>query len=203
MARGELAVVLVRHGRTQWNAERRFLGRTDIPLDAVGQAQAYALALSMPAFTHVYSSPLSRALETARALHPEPVAIHGLEELSQGHLEGLHREEAVARHPEFFAQWLQDPVAARVPGGETLQEVADRALRALQGVVRRHKGGEVIAVVTHQMVIATLLCGISDTPLSLWRTRAVDNASLTILAWDGSHLRVERHNWVPDSSRGA
>jgi broad specificity phosphatase PhoE len=203
VARGDLAVALIRHGRTRWNAERRFLGATDVPLDVVGRAQAFVLAQALPKFDHVYASPLSRAMDTARALHPDPTPIPAFQELSQGDLEGLTREDAVARFPEFFSQWSADPVSVRVPGGETLEEVADRSLRALQGLVRQHRGGEVIAVVTHQMVIATLLCGLSDTPLRSWRRRTVENASLAVLAWDGGQLSIVEENWSAEANRGA
>ena len=86
---GATPVFLIRHGETQWNRERRFLGRSDVPLNNTGQHQAQLLADRLRAvpFNHVYSSPLTRAVETAGgigATHGLPVErIPGLAELDQ------------------------------------------------------------------------------------------------------------------------
>ena len=108
--RGALVVCLVRHGQTEWNASRRFLGRTDIGLDEVGRTQALSFARALPdRFTHVYSSPLLRARETAAALGQPFLEAPELVELHQGHLEGLEAASALTRFPDFFARWHQDP----------------------------------------------------------------------------------------------
>src|SRR5690606_27549059 len=85
---GERLLALVRHGRTAWNAERRFLGKSDIPLDEEGEAEVARLAAACAGrFAQVVSSPLARARQTAATLAPS-VAIHaGLSELDQGALE--------------------------------------------------------------------------------------------------------------------
>lgn len=184
-------LVLVRHGQTAWNASRRFLGQTDIPLDTLGldQARRAAARLVHP-LAGVYSSPLSRALDTARALHPDPVVVDGLAELHQGELEGLDGPTALARFPDFFQAWMRDPAAVRVPGGEGLTELRDRALRALGDIASRHRGGEVVAVFTHQMVIATTTCAARGLPLSAWREQRVGNTHATALAWEQGQPRV-------------
>lgn len=193
---GRLVLALVRHGRTAWNVERRFLGVTDLPLDAVGEAQADALARTLPVrFDRVWSSPLSRALATARRLDPTPTVHPGLAEMSQGCLEGLTRDEAVAAHPDFFAQWVVDPVAVRIPGGETLVECAERGLAAARHVADLHRPGEIVAVVTHQLVIASITCAASGVPLGRWREQGIENCAITLLAWDGERFDVLRRGW--------
>lgn len=178
-----IRVLLVRHGRTAWNAERRFLGATDLGLDAVGHEQAARLAAWLPVgFDAIYSSPLTRAFETALHLG-DPTPVDALRELDQGALEGLKVDEATARYPDFFAAWAEDPTAVAVPGGETLGACRDRARHALEGLVARHRGGDRIAVVTHQLVIGALACTLADQPLRRWSRFGVPNASVTVLGW--------------------
>jgi broad specificity phosphatase PhoE len=179
-----VVLVLLRHGQTAWNAEQRFLGRSDVPLDAVGLAQARRLAAALPGpLAASYSSPLSRALETARAVAPDPVVLDDLAELNQGELEGLDGPTAFARYPEFFAAWADDPATARVPGGETLESLQARAVRTIDAIADRHEPGDVVGVFTHQMVIATVSCAILGDPLAAWRQHRVQNAGLTAIAW--------------------
>ena len=176
--RGDLAIVMLRHGRTSWNAARRFLGATDIPLDEEGRRQAERVAPAYRgAFHHVYSSPLSRAFQTASAIEPEPVLLEAFGELRQGDLEGLTAAQAIERYPDFFEVWARDPANAPVPGGETLGECAARARHALDRLCRVHAGDQAILVVTHQMVMASLTCYASDEPLKKWREFCVDNTA--------------------------
>ncbi len=180
-------LVLVRHGQTTWNRERRFLGRTDVPLDDIGIAQARNLAarLARTDLAAIYSSPLRRAADTAAAV----AALHGLPvtpqddlvELAQGELEGQESHILADRYPDFFAAWLADPTHARVPGGETLGECQSRGLRALRGVIGRAEAGTTVVVVSHQMVIASVLCGLLDRPLREFRAVGHHNGALSVL----------------------
>lgn len=192
--RGALAVLLVRHGQTAWNASGRFLGVTDVDLDPVGEAQAAALSLGLGGqVDRVYSSPLSRARRTAAALHPEPQVIPALRELDQGHLEGLEPQEAFSRFPEFFAGWARDPGAVTPPGGESLAACQARMVAALGEVTTTHRGGEVIALVSHQLAIAAALCGLTGSPLAHWRRHRLPNCGVSILGWDGTTWTIEHH----------
>jgi broad specificity phosphatase PhoE len=183
-----LVVVLVRHGQTEWNASKRFLGRTDIPLDEVGLAQAHALAQALPKrFDAAYTSPLSRAARTAEVVFgPHACAVPDFQELSQGELEGLTGPQAFAAHASFFEQWKSDPADVHVPGGESLRELQVRATRSLNDLAKNHVAGQVIGVFTHQMVIATLTCAAVEEPLSRWREHCVPNTAMTVLANGGS-----------------
>ena len=195
-----LVVALVRHGRTAWNAERRFLGCSDIPLDEEGHRQARALAVGVPAgsFDRVYSSPLLRAMETARYLHPtEPVSVPAVRELAQGELEGMKGPEAIARFPHFFAAWALDPTHAQVPGGEGLGACRDRAIDALSAIADQHALGERVAVVSHQMVIASLTCVVAGESLRRWRDHRVENTAMTVLEWAAGTWRIRVEGWRP------
>ena len=191
VAEGEVVLCLVRHGQTAWNATGRFLGRRDEPLDATGRAQVAALASgSIPTFSAVYTSPLSRARDTARAVSPAPVADAGWIEQHQGALEGLDGPSALQRYPDFFAAWAQDPATAPVPGGETLGAVRDRVVASLRRVAAAHPPGAVVGVFTHQMVIATAACTVADEPLSRWRSHRAGNVQATVIAVRGGTWRL-------------
>lgn len=201
-SRDAVTVVLVRHGQTPWNAQRRFLGSTDVPLDARGRAEARALGtwLSRP-FDGVYTSPLRRARETAQHLDPDPEVVPGLEELCQGELEGLAGPAALDRFPSFFRDFRLDPTEVCVPGGESLGACRDRARRMLDRIARLHRPGTVVAVVTHQMVIASVACSIHGEPLARWRAHGVRNVAMTVLARRGRDWDVLAEDWRFDDPR--
>jgi probable phosphoglycerate mutase len=154
-------IVLVRHGRTAWNVERRVQGSSDIPLDDTGRAQAAtAGALLAEAVARgagwdaIHASPLSRAFETASII-AEHLALGGaptsgplpepaLAERRYGLAEGLTHAEIEARFPD-----------GDVPGRETVESVTERAGSALLRLAERHPGGSIIAV-SHGGVIAAL-----------------------------------------------
>lgn len=173
-------VLLIRHGQTAWNAERRVLGRTDVPLDAVGMAQARRLAETLPRPSAVWASPLSRALDTARLLGA-PRLDPDLLEMDQGELDGLDGATMLARFGPLLDAWNTSPDTVRLPGGETMAETQERGVRALARIAAEHRPGEVVAVVTHQILLASTLCGILGEPLSRWRSYTHKNTAWTEL----------------------
>ena len=132
-------LVLLRHGRTAWNAERRFQGQADPPLDTVGLAQAYEVAAMIAALEPdvLVSSDAARALQTAEAVGAatglDVLPDVRLRERSLGHWEGLTREEVADRYPDEFADWLAGRDVTR-RGGESRPQVAARAVAALDDV---------------------------------------------------------------------
>lgn len=132
-------LVLLRHGRTAWNAERRFQGQADPPLDRVGFAQAYEVAAMIAALEPdvLVSSDAARALQTAEAVGAatglDVLPDVRLRERSLGHWEGLTREEVADRYPDEFADWLAGRDVTR-RGGESRPQVAVRAVAALDDV---------------------------------------------------------------------
>lgn len=181
-----MRLVLVRHGETEYNAGGLTLGRHDAPLNERGIAQADALAASFlepPAA--LYSSPLKRALATAELIGARtglPVQVeHDLIEMDVGELEHLTRDQLRNEHPEFLRTWLsRDVGSARMPGGETLQEVQDRAWRAVERMYDAHPVGDVVAV-THNFVILTLICRTLNLPLAEFRHLRQALAAKTVI----------------------
>ena len=197
---GEISVFLVRHGQTAWNKERRFLGRTDIPLDDTGREQArrLAAALAPVEFTAIYSSPLSRASQTAEAIATErgikikPVA--GLTELNQGELEGRYGADLETDFPEFYAQWKADPTHARVPGGETLAECSERANAALADILSRHEPNQAIAVVAHRVSISAILASTLELPVRFNMRIGQRNTAINLLGYRDGAIQLRRLN---------
>ncbi len=132
-------LVLLRHGRTAWNAERRFQGQADPPLDEVGRQQAYEVAAVVAALRPdlLVSSDAARAMQTAdriaTATGLQVRAEPGLRERGLGHWEGLTRDEVAERYPDEFADWVAGRDVSR-RGGESREQVAERALAALAGL---------------------------------------------------------------------
>jgi broad specificity phosphatase PhoE len=157
---GATRVVLVRHAETEKSARGRCYGRLDVRLSARGLRQAEALALVDHRFAAVYSSPLARALDTARPIADaqglEPIVLDAIVELDFGEVEGLRFDEIEAARPELFRAWMDEPARVRFPGGEGLADLRARVLPALAEIRARHER-EAVAVVAHGGVIRVVL----------------------------------------------
>lgn len=165
-------VLLIRHGQSEGNAERRFGGHTATPLSPRGrkQAQATAQALKEDQLTAIYSSDLARAVETAQPLARLtglPVdTTEAFRERSVGVMEGLTFEDAAQRHPEEYAALLRRDFEHVLSGGESYRQLLDRARNKLDEVIEQHQGGR-IAVFSHTgtiCIMALHLMGALDAP---------------------------------------
>jgi probable phosphoglycerate mutase len=197
---GERRVLLVRHGQTAWNVEGRFLGRSDIPLDEVGEDQAERLATRLRALplAALWSSPLSRAAATAEGLlwgrphlqlHTEPRLV----ELDQGELEGRLARELMAERPALIQAWRQDPASLRLPGGEPLLHCLERSRAALDDIAQRSPPG-LLAIVGHQISLTSLICHLSGLPLTELRHRFMKNTAVSVLEGGPGAWRLLRHD---------
>lgn len=151
-------LVLVRHGQTHTPQEPWFRGQVDVPLDAVGLAQAEATARRVMAEwppQAVYSSPLARAQQTAELIaQPLGLDVHiraGLTDINYGAWQGLQAREVRARWFKALTVWSTRPHHAVIPGGETLAAVRKRALQVVQEIATAHPD-ETVVVVSHSVV---------------------------------------------------
>src|SRR5258705_5185264 len=153
---------LARHGATGFTSEDRFSGAEGAELSDEGRSQAADLGdrLRPEAIQAIFSSPLSRAMETARLIASRCAVTvetrEGLSEISHGHWEGLTRAEVERRFPEEYAAWEPDPFTFAPDHGETGVAVLARALPVIREIVTRHEGQRV-AVVSHKATIRILL----------------------------------------------
>jgi probable phosphoglycerate mutase len=178
-------LILIRHGETAWNRERRMQGQTDTPLSDTGRAQAEAAGrrLARHPFAALYSSDLARAWDTAAAIARAHVNDHdirrepALRERTFGVFEGLTYDEMAQRYPDEHARFsARDPDYA-MPGGESPRQFFKRSLACLEAIARAHEG-ESVVVVTHGMVLDTLHRAAHRLPLAAKRVAPLLNASL-------------------------
>jgi phosphoserine phosphatase len=179
-------IVFVRHGETDWNRERRVQGSLGASINEVGREQARGLSrlLWEVPLQAVYSSELPRALETASYVAgPHALGVvtdPRLNEIHHGDWEGMLESEL----PDLplYLRWRDDPTSVTLPGGEPLQAVHERAVAAMRDILARHEESEgLVAVVSHQVVLALLKCYLLDRPWSQLRRHALSVASYEIL----------------------
>lgn len=194
-----LELTLVRHGETAWNTERRYQGGSDVPLNDVGRVQAEQLAprLQNIAFDAVYSSDLSRAMQTAQLalaeraalIRPEP----RLREINFGKFEGLTYEEIKQQYPQELATWEQD---RNMPthGGESLDAVVAR-VRDFAAHLRGTHDTQHVLVVGHGGSLGILLALALDMPPGKWWQFRFKNAGISQVQWyDDNAALLLAHN---------
>ena len=178
--------VFVRHGETDWNREKRVQGSKGAPMNPAGHEQAKGLArvLWEVPIQAVYSSALPRAIETASYVAgPHRVSVTTdprLNEIHHGDWEGLSETELP--DIDLYRRWREDPTSAALPGAESLGDVRDRAMEAMREIAARHPASDgLVAVVSHQIVLAVLKCHVLDRPWSQIRRLALGVASYEVL----------------------
>jgi probable phosphoglycerate mutase len=196
-----MRVLLCRHGETPWNAEGRYQGQMDIPLSGTGEAQALALGARLKdlPIDKAVASPLSRARRTAElalgtragmlALEP------GLIEIAHGAWEGKLAAEIAEEDGPRLKAWRQAPDTVQMPGGESLQQVLDRAWPAFMTACAGVDGDGTLLLVAHDAVNRVLLARILGLPLArVWSFRQAP-ATLNLLEGpDPTRLEVVRMN---------
>ena len=185
-----MRVLLARHGETPWNAEGRYQGQIDIPLSPTGEGQARALGarLADVRIDRAIASPLTRARTTAEfalgdARKAQLGTDAGLLEIAHGEWEGLLASEIRERDPERLLAWREAPESVQMPGagGESLQDVLDRAWPAFERALEGLGDDQTLLLVAHDAVNRVLLCRVLGIPLSrLWSFRQAP-ATLNLL----------------------
>jgi len=179
-------ILLIRHGETDWNRAERFQGQIDIPLNAQGLAQAEKAGefLKNTKLDLAFSSPLSRPLETCKAVlahHGEiPLTlVDDLQEISHGLWEGKLKAEIEAQFPGALEQWTQTPEVVQMPEGENLQQVWERSLRAWQELVEK-TGDRTALVAAHDAINKAIVAGVLGLPPDSFWTFKQGNGAVTV-----------------------
>ncbi|MGB3612463.1 MAG: histidine phosphatase family protein [Elainellaceae cyanobacterium] len=192
-------VLLVRHGETNWNRDKRFQGQIDIPLNDTGRRQAAQCAdfLQAAQIDRAISSAMSRPRETAEIILEPHVGVplstmDELQEIGHGLWEGQLEPDIEQGYPGLLQQWKDAPETVQMPEGETLQQVWDRAIAAWNTIVASAQPGEVILVVAHDAVNKSLLCHLAGLgPEQFW-TFKQGNGAVSVIDYpngaDGSPL---------------
>lgn len=190
-----MTIYLVRHGETAHNRGGQGLGRLDVDLTELGLAQAEAVAqrLATEPVARVLSSPLERANHVARLIaarhNLEVETLDALIELDVGDTESMEIAEVRARFPEFMKAWAgDDNVDVRMPGGESMRDLAQR-LAPLVQELRGSVDGDVV-VVSHNFALRALICLLLGVDLARWRAFTLDLASVTALVARNERISV-------------
>jgi broad specificity phosphatase PhoE len=154
-------LILIRHGKTDWNIEGRYQGQSDVPLNPSGLKQAEELAqeLRHEAINAIFSSDLARARQTAQILsHINGAPLYldrRLREIHQGEWEGMLFDHIRTRYTKAFEERLRDPLQVAPPGGETVGQVRERVLEATHEIITEYPHG-LVAIVSHGLSLAII-----------------------------------------------
>jgi len=179
-------LLLVRHGHTKLNNERRFWGKTDVPLSDKGIRQAEQLRdrLAKQKIDAIYASNLSRTQTTAEIIasrHKAGIATHAeLAEINFGYTEGLTFAEIQKLHPELAEELNNWSIKPKFPGGESLDELNNRAQKFLKRL-KKHKPEETVLIVSHSGTLRLMIYNLLEIGIEHWRQMQLDLASVSIV----------------------
>ncbi len=203
-----MRLILVRHGETHMNREGRVQGISDAPLNQRGRDQAAALGDRLRSFEPaiIYSSPLSRAFETATAIAQrtcqQVAPIEDLRELDVGDLDGLAGAELMDRYPDFMKQWMTDVAPLEMPGGESIAALQERAWATVEQLAEKHPEQKVIAV-SHNFLIQSILLKVLGLELNSFRKVRQDLAAISVLEMNEREPVLitmnDRCHWTEDA----
>jgi broad specificity phosphatase PhoE len=191
-------LILARHGETVWNVEKIYRGRRDVGLDKVGIKQAELLAkyLSNWELAAIYSSPLSRALDTANIVaRYQKIGVQiaeGLIDFDYGEWQALPEQEVKKLYPALFNEWHNNPHKVRMPGGESLEDVRGRAIEVVNDVLSKYQGS--VLLVSHRVVNKVLICSLLGLDNSHFWNINLDVGGITIFNYVDRRFVLTSHN---------
>jgi len=202
-----LKLILVRHGETYWNEEKRVQGgNSDIELNDTGWEQAGRLAtfVKNENIIAILSSPLQRAKATAEAIashHQLPVEVdQGLREMRFGELEGISISNLSTTFSQFLMQWWQDKETIKLPDGESLVELQQRAWQVIEYLLERHKNGPehnegtTVVIVSHYFITLAIILKALNLPLDCFAKFKLDLGGVSILEFQDYGTRLLTFN---------
>lgn len=188
-------IYLIRHGETEWNITGRWQGILDPPLNETGREQAQKLAahLKDKPIQAIYSSDLSRAFNTAKALADalglSPITDKRLRELHIGIFQGLTKPEIIQKYPEEFEAFIAQPFEHRISEGESRRQLQARMLEAWQDMTARNDIQE-LAIITHGGAIKMLMTALFPLQRDNFEAQDFPNVSITLLERRGEGWQI-------------
>jgi len=177
-------LLLIRHGETDYNLNRRYCGYNNPPLNVAGILQAKSLVKQLKDFNiaAVYSSDLLRAVQTAAIIFPKFQIKTELDfrEFNFGIFEGLNYDELMEKHRGLYIDWIRDPSNVLIPNGEEFRDFRKRVSNTLFSIVSLHRG-KTIALVSHSGPIRLILCEAFGYGLEKFWELGPDNATFSIV----------------------
>ena len=195
-------IYLLRHGEVVGAETRRFIGQLDVPLSSRGERQcrAQAARLRDAKLAAVFCSDLARARHSAQIIAAphalSPIVVPALREMAMGRWDGLTADEIRSREPRAFAEWMSRVGEFPFPEGESVPDLAARAVPAFEAIAAAH-AGQAIAVVAHGGTNRALLCHAFGLPLGRLLAFGQDYGALTVLQADARGWALRRLNESP------
>jgi phosphoserine phosphatase len=196
-----VSVILIRHGHVEGIDTLRFRGRVHLPLTGAGLCQAeqtrdYVCRIA-PHLAKIYSSPLTRCITTGSIIGQPfgltPLPREGLNDIDYGDWQGRTVAEVSSASPAAVAAWFSSPADAQIPGGETLQGVADRVSRTLEEIVKESPG-EAVAIIGHDSVNRVILLLALGLQLSSYWRIGQQPGAVSRLEFESGRWSVESLN---------
>jgi phosphoserine phosphatase len=194
-----MELILIRHGETNWNKNEIYRGRADVTLNKTGlrQAELVGQYLSAEKIDVIYSSPLKRALKTARAISAQQKikvkTVESLTDFDYGEWQGMTGAEVKEKYPELYQDWLDTPEQVGMPGGERLENVSSRVIPFLDDAVKRCRQGKIV-LVSHRVVLKVIICAVLClSNAQVWNIR-LDNGAITRFIIEGHRAVLTLHN---------
>lgn len=190
-------VYLIRHGESIHNEEDKLSGITDVPLSERGRRQCEKLRLffANKQVDLVYSSPLSRAVESAKIIFPgkEILIAPELIEIDYGRYEGVSRDE----NDHILQQWNTSPAEVQFPGGKKVREHAEQVYLGFIKIIR-DSGARQIACISHRTTMRLIVAQVLGLDLNLFRQLPCSNCSITEIVYKGDRLYLNSLNVTPE-----
>lgn len=196
-----MKIYIVRHGQTEWNNEKRIQGQIDVPLNQIGIQQAIncSLYFSNIGIDQVYSSKLSRAIETARIITGDKMFIKTHDELNErnfGIWESHLWEEIHTQIPNLKEIWKNDDGSFKPQNGESLEDLVQRAQSFFKKIISENSLDSNILIVSHGGPIKSILGYVLGKDLvEVPDIAKQDNCCINIVSYDGN-LNLEIVNYV-------
>lgn len=193
-----MQIILARHGETEWNVSEIFRGRRDVGLNEMGNRQAELLGSYLKDFKieSVYSSPLKRALDTAQSIvkhHGLDINVApGLTDFNYGVWEGLTHQEVRAKYRGLYQRWLKEPHLVKIPEGESLDGVRERARSVVDRVASEHSG--TVVLVSHRVINKVLICSMLGLDNSHFWDIKLDLGGITVFQYEDERFKLIKHN---------
>ena len=182
-------IYLVRHGITQANKENRFAGRTDEELLAEGKDQILQVGeqLKKSGITSIYCGPAKRTVQSAELLgtllNVPFSSLQELDEINIPHWDGLTKDEIRQRYKAEYPTWLNSPENFSLPGCESLIQVQERAVAAVNRMLAQKNSGNLL-LVSHLIVLRCLVLFYEQLGIEKFRSIKIDNGSINCLSED-------------------
>ena len=196
-------VWLIRHGEPlEAETSQRCYGSLDTGLSEKGRAQMRCVAeyLKDESISAIYTSPLSRALESARLIAPAPAcpieALEDLREIDFGDFEGLSYDEIASRFPDLYKQWMEAPTDIRFPHGECFSQMHTRVLEAFRKI-HREREDQPVAIVSHGGVNRILIAWALNMPDHSVFRLAQDFGAISLMTFADEIPSIQLMNFRP------